>query len=52
MTNQKNVKVSEANHKRLSRIGGVLDTMDDVIGLLLDFWDSKHMNETKKVQRM
>jgi hypothetical protein len=37
----KNVKVSEENHKRLSKIGGVLDSMNDVIGMLLDEHERK-----------
>ena len=34
----KTIKVSETNHKRLKKVGKMHESMDDVIGMLLDAW--------------
>lgn len=40
----KNLKVSEENHKRVMRLGNKLQSVDDIIGMLLD----EHERKVKK----
>ena len=42
------IKVSDLNHTRLQEIGRMTDTMDDVVGQLLDWWDSTHKEAAKR----
>lgn len=42
----KTIAISDNNHGRLLRIGRMNDSMDDVIGRLLDLYESK--KEVKK----
>jgi hypothetical protein len=35
------LKISEATHERLSKLGSIGDTFEDVIKKLLDFYETK-----------
>jgi hypothetical protein len=39
---RKNISISEINHKRLSKLGQYGETMDDIIGRILDYWEKGH----------
>ena len=38
----KTMKISDETHARLSKLGSVSKTYEDVIIDLLDFWDKEH----------
>ena len=42
MTALKTVKVSETTHERLATLGHTLDSMNDIVVKLLDFWEQNH----------
>jgi hypothetical protein len=42
MTTYKSVVLTEENWRRVKEKGTMDDSMNDVIGRLLDFWESKH----------
>jgi hypothetical protein len=39
---RKNISISDTNHKRLSKLGQYGETMDDIIGRILDYWEKGH----------